>query len=231
MDKLIRRIGLIFNNTSLIQGALAHRSYAHEHPDRAHGLADSERLEFLGDSIVNFIAADLLYRHFPNRPEGQLTKLRASLIKTGSLAGFAREIDLGSYILMGKGERNTGTHTRNPLLADTFEALVAAIYLDQGLDAARAFVTPFFESQIAQIQDDSNIDADDYKSQLLTVVQGRFGVTPSYRIAAESGPEHRREFTAEVYRGEQRIGSGSGLSKQLAEQEAAREALALLAEH
>lgn len=225
IDKLIARLGLIFNDTTLIRGALTHSSYANERPDRAYGLADSERLEFLGDSVINYLAADVLYRHFPQHREGQLTKLRTALIKTGTLARFARDLDLGSYILMGKGEAASGARDREALLADTFEALLAAIYLDRGLEAAREFVTPLFDQQIAQIEAGLDLNADDYKSQLLTFVQGQFGVTPAYRIAAVEGPEHRREFTAEVYRGDERIGTGQGASKQLAEQEAAKVAL------
>ena len=228
LDKLVARLGFIFNDTKLLQGALAHRSYANEHPDRAYGLANSERLEFLGDSVINYLAADILYRHFPDRSEGELTKLRAALIKTSTLATFAREFDLGSYILMGKGEAASGARDRDTMLADTFEAMLAAIYLDRGLETAREFITPLFEQQIARIVAGLPVNADDYKSQLLTFVQGHFNITPLYRIVAVEGPEHRREFTAEVYRGEDLIGSGRGSSKQQAEQEAARAALAAL---
>lgn len=225
ISQLITRLGIVFNDVKLVQGALVHKSYANEHPDRAYGFADSERLEFLGDSVLNYIAAETLYRRFPDRSEGELTKLRTALIKTGALAGFARELDLGNYILMGKGERASGAATRDALLADTFEALLAAVYLECGLETAREFLGPFFENLIMLIEGGREADADDYKSQLLALVQRQFAVTPAYRIVSVTGPEHQREFAAEVYKGDERLGSGRGPSKQHAEQEAAREAL------
>lgn len=225
ITQLIARLGILFSDTNLVQGALAHKSYANEHPDRAYGFADSERLEFLGDSVLNYLAADALYRRFPNQSEGELTKLRAALIKTSTLAGFARQFDLGSYILMGKGERASGASDRDALLADTFEALLAAIYLDRGLDTAREFLAPLFDQQLAPIEAGRDADADDFKSQLLTLVQRQYGIAPTYQIVSVEGPEHQREFTAEVAKGDQRLGSGRGSSKQLAEQAAAQEAL------
>lgn len=227
IDKLIARLGIIFSDTKLIRGALTHKSYSHEHPDRAYGLADNERLEFLGDSIINYLAADLLFQRFPDRSEGDLTKLRTTLIKTGTLADFARELSLGDYILMSKGEESSGARSRVALLADSFEALLAAIYLDRGLDTARSFLAPFFERQLDQTL--ANGGDADYKTQLQALVQGSYNITPFYRIVDIGGPEHRRDFTAEAYMGDERIGSGRGASKQAAEQQAAQVALGLLA--
>ena len=228
LEKLIARLGIVFTDVKRLQGALAHKSYGNEHPDRVYGLADTERLEFLGDSVINYLAADLLFQRFPTSSEGELTKLRAALIKTATLASFARDLDLGSYILVGKGERASGAAQRDAMLADIFEALLAAVYLDQGLETARVFLMPFFEAQIALLADGTGADADDYKSQLLAVVQRTFSVTPTYSIAAIEGPEHRRDFTAEVFKGTDLLGSGQGLSKQAAEQAAAKAALAAL---
>jgi ribonuclease-3 len=221
--KLIARLGFVFNDTRLLEGALSHSSYANEHPDRTYGLPDSERLEFLGDSIINYLAADMLYRRFSDRNEGDLTEFRAGLIKTATLADFARELDLGAYIRVNKGEEASGARNRNALLADTFEALLAAIYLDRGLDAARDFVAPLFERQIEQILThgwDTN-----FKTQLQAYIQGTYSITPTYRVAAVEGPEHKRDFTVEVFMGETRIGSGRGPSKQAASQAAAQAAL------
>ena len=230
IDKLITRLGIIFNDTQRLQGALMHRSYRNEHPDRAHGMADSERLEFLGDSVLNYVAADLLFRRFPAYTEGELTKLRAVLIRTGTLAGFARDLELGSYVLLGRGEKANHAAERDNMLADTFEALLAAMYLDRGLEVVRTFLTPFFEQQLALIESGVDVDAGDYKTQLLAYVQKHFGITPLYRTVGLEGPEHQREVTAEVLRAGEAIGSGRGPSKQAAEQAAAREALLRLTE-
>lgn len=225
-SRLEELIGVSFNDERLLQSAFVHRSFMHEHPERVPGLTANERLEFLGDAVLNFITADWLYRRFPEHTEGELTTLRAALVKTGTLAGFARSLDLGAYVRISRGEDTPAARNRPPLLADLFEAILGAIYLDQGIEAARAFVTPFLARQLEAI---STGAADiDYRTRLQEQVQARFNLTPSYRTLAINGPDHRREFTMEVLMGERSLGTGRGSSKQAAAQAAARAALAHL---
>jgi ribonuclease-3 len=167
-----------------------------------------------------------VFERFPDHGEGGLTGLRSALVKTATLAGFARDLDLGSYLRLSKGEEQSGARTRAALLADTFEAVVAAIYLDGGVEAARAFVTPLLERQLEQIA--SGDLALDYKSQLQERIQAEHNITPRYRTVEVAGPEHRRTFTVEVLVGGARRGLGQGSSKQAAAQAAAQAALAWL---
>ncbi|HEU4328275.1 MAG TPA: ribonuclease III [Roseiflexaceae bacterium] len=226
LNKLVERLGLLFNNTSLLESALVHSSFVNERPELAQTLVSVERLEFLGDSVLNYIAADLVYARFPAWHEGELTVLRTELIKTTTLAGFARELDLGSYLRLSKGEEKQGAREREALLADTFEALVAAIYLDRGLDTARAFLAPLLERQIAEIE--AHGLRVDYKTRLLARVQAERNITPLYQVVAVTGPDHRREFSVEVRAGEELLGRGQGPSKQAATQDAACRALEAL---
>jgi ribonuclease-3 len=223
LDTLIARLGVMFTDRRLLQSALVHRSFIHEHPDRAVDLVDNERLEFLGDAIVNYGAATLVFERFPERGEGELTMLRSALINTATLASFARAFDLGAHVWLSKGDEAGNGRQRDALLADTFEALVAALYLDQGLDSALAFVTPLFEQELARIA--AHGLPLDYKSQLQQRVQAARNVTPRYQTISVSGPEHRREFVIEVLAGEERLGIGQGGSKQAAAQAAAQAAL------
>ncbi len=226
LTKLVERLGLLFNNTSLLESALVHRSFLNERPELAQTLVSVERLELLGDSVLYYIATDLVYTRFPDRDEGELTVLRTELIKTATLAGFARELELGSYLRLGKGEEKQGARERETLLADTFEALVAAIYLDRGLDTTRAFLAPLLERQIAEIE--THGLRDDYKTRLQKRVQAERNITPLYQVKATTGPDHRREFTVEVRAGEVLLGSGRGPSIQAATQDAACHALETL---
>jgi ribonuclease-3 len=221
-------IGVTFHDERILQSAFVHRSFMHEHPERIPGLTANERLEFLGDAVLNFITAAWLYQRYPSSSEGELTSLRAALVKTATLAIFARSLDLGAYVRISRGEDTPTARNRPPLLADLFEALLGAIYLDQGLEAAQAFVTPFLERQIAAIA--SGTAELDYRTRLQEQAQARFNRTPSYRTIGVSGPDHQREFTMEVAVGERVLGSGSGPSKQAAAQAAARAALAFLSE-
>jgi ribonuclease-3 len=223
LDTLIARLGVVFADQRLLESALVHRSFVYERPDQAVGLVDNERLEFLGDAIVNYGAAALAFERFPERGEGELTMLRSALINTATLASFARALDLGIYIRLSKGDAAGNGRQRDALLADTFEALVAAIYLDQGLSAALAFVTPLFEQQLARIE--AHGLSLDYKSQLQQRVQAARNITPRYQTVSASGPEHRREFVVEVLAGDERLGIGQGASKQAAAQAAAQAAL------
>jgi ribonuclease-3 len=220
LNKLIERLGVMFTDQRLLRSALVHRSFLHEHPDQALELTSNERLEFLGDAVINYIAATLVFERFPDRGEGQLTVLRAALINTTMLAGLARAFDLGAFIRLSKGDDASNGRDRDTLLADTFEALVAAIYLDRGLDAARAFVVPLFERELARI--DSYGLPLDYKSRLQQRIQAERNITPRYRTVSVTGPEHRHEFTVEVLVGDERLGLGQGASKQAAAQAAAQ---------
>jgi ribonuclease-3 len=228
LERLQTRLGVRFADERLIQSALIHRSFLHEHPEHGIGLTDGERLEFLGDAILNYLAATLLFERFPERGEGELTGLRSALVKTTTLAGFARELGLGGYIRLSKGEEQSGARERAALLADTFEALVAAIYLDQGIATAKGFVSPLFEQQLARIE--THGLALDYKSQLQQRIQAERNITPRYQVVAETGQDPRREYTIEVLAGAVQLGIGRGPSKQAAAQAAARAALEQLAE-
>jgi ribonuclease-3 len=223
LDTLIARLGVSFSNQRLLRSALVHRSFLHEHPEQANDLASNERLEFLGDAIANYTAATLVFERFPERGEGDLTVLRAALINTSTLAGFARSFGLGAYIRLSKGDDASQGRERDTLLADTFEALVAAIALDSGLAAAQAFLMPLFEQELEHIQ--AYGLPLDYKSRLQQRIQAERNITPRYHTVSVSGPEHRREFVIEVLAGDEHLGIGRGLSKQAAAQAAAQAAL------
>lgn len=218
---LERRIGWRFQQQGLLTEALTHRSYAFESPDER--LAPNERLEFLGDAILGFLCAEYLFRAFPTLSEGELTDARAALVKAPTLAAFARSLDLGNYLRMGRGERRSGGHQRDPLLAAAFEALLGALYLDGALEVARKFVLPLLEQEARRVIGAGRLKDD--KSLLQELAQAHLGVTPGYRIVAEEGPSHRRLYTVEVLLGSQVAGQGQGHNKQSAEQQAARVAL------
>jgi ribonuclease III len=224
VDDLQNSLGVSFIDEGLLLRAFVHRSFIHEHPERSGSRESNERLEFLGDAVLNFLTASWLYERFSERSEGELTHLRAALVKTSTLAGFSRELDLGRYIKISRGEDTPIARNRSTLLADVFEALLGAIFLDQGLDAVRAFVTPFLDRHIqAVLNGTAEID---YRTRLQEQAQSIFNRTPSYRMVDVAGPDHQREFTMEVLIGEVRYGLGVGPSKQVAAQAAAREALA-----
>lgn len=222
-DSLMQDLGVTFAHPRLLENALIHRSFLHEHPDQVVGLSSNERLEFLGDAILNFITAAWLYERFPSRGEGELTSIRAALVKTTTLARFARELRLGDYIRISRGEDTSAARNRPPLLADVFEAVVGAIYLDQGIEKVRAFVMPFLERELERIlAGESEID---YRTRLQEKIQAEHGITPSYQTVSATGPDHRRQFTVEVFLGQESLGRGSGPSKQIAAQSAAQAAL------
>jgi len=223
LDRLIERLNVRFADPRLLESALVHPSLLHERPDQAIGLVSSERLEFLGDAILNCLAATLVFERFPDHGEGDLTGLRSALVKTATLAGFARDLDLGGYLRISKREERSGARTRAALLADTFEALVDAEVADKSLEAARAFVTPLFERQLERLAGGDL--ALDYKSRLQQRIQAERNITPRYRTVGATGPEHRRDFTVEVLAGGARLGLGQGPSKQAAAQAAAQAAL------
>ena len=218
--------GLRFRDHSLLQRALTHRSYLNEHPEFA--LEDNERLEFLGDAVLDFFVGEYLYHHFPEMREGRLTSLRAALVCEEALARFARALHLGDYLLMGHGEVESGGRKRPAILCATFEALIGALYLDQGMEAVDRFVRRLIEPEIARIL---AYDLDkDPKSLLQELSQGELQLTPTYRTVAVRGPDHAREFTVEALIGGRVYGRGVGRSKRAAAQEAAQQALQTLKE-
>lgn len=219
--KIQARLGVEFRDLSLLQRALTHRSYLNEHPE--HALEDNERLEFLGDAVLDFVAGAWLYHRFPEMDEGRLTRLRAGLVRTETLAAFARRYKLGEALLLGRGEDESGGRKRQKNLCGAFEALVGALYLDQGMEAVSALVEPLFGPALTDILDRA---ADkDAKSQFQEWSQAALGLTPIYRTVATQGPDHAKEFTVAVMLGGTECGRGIGPSKQLAAQAAARRAL------
>ncbi len=226
-------LGVQFQNPELLQLALTHRSLVNERPDEAIG--DNERLEFLGDAVLGAAVADELYRAFPNEPEGSLTHMRISLVRREGLARWAHRIELGRYLTLGRGEEQRGGRERDSILASCLEAVLGAVYLDQGYERLRAVVAPLVASALAGDGDAEPVRpssrAPDAKSELQRQAQARFGELPVYRVLAVEGPEHRPSFRVEVRVMDRIAREGSGTSKQVAEQDAARQALdALLQE-
>jgi ribonuclease III len=214
-------LGFKFSDPSLLQRALTHRSYINEHPDEK--FEDNERLEFLGDSILDFIAAEWLYERFPEMSEGNLTRLRAGLVRNEALADYTRAIGLNQMLLLGKGEEESGGRDRLRNLGGAFEAFAGAIYLDQGIDAVRAFAKPLFAPILDEmIRAQSDKDA---KSRLQEWSQSVLNLTPVYRTVRVTGPDHERDYTLEVVIGDKVYGVGNGRNKQVAAQAAAQAAL------
>lgn len=220
VNVLQQKAGHVFKNTELLERALTHSSYANE---KGSVKDSNERLEFLGDSVLGLISAQYFFTKYKDRPEGQLTKMRSAAVCEEACCGFAREIDLGNYLLLGCGEESAGGRERTSILADAFEAFIAAIYLDGGFDAAKQFVLPFIIES-----DEQRKGFTDYKTQLQEVVQENPEVTLKYVLASESGPDHDKRFTVEVMLDGNCIGKGTATTKKHAEQEAARQALLLM---
>ncbi len=226
-SELENAINYKFNNQSLLCVALTHSSYCNE--NRKRGFTESnERSEFLGDSVLSLITAEFLYNSFPNVDEGFLTRTRAALVCEDSLASFSNKLSLGDYMLFGKGEAvSSGGRHRKSTIADAFEALIAAIYLDGGMDEARKFVLPYIKEMLETV---SKTGTEDYKSRLQRIVQQTPEEVLTYKLVGEDGPPHDRTFSYEVYLNSNLLGKGEGRSKREAEQAAAREALILLGE-
>ena len=215
-------IGYRFNNISLLQNALAHSSYANE---RWHNsLMSNERLEFLGDSILGMVVAEYLFRTFPDRPEGELTRMRADMVCEKTLAGIAGRIELGRHLLLGNGEEQGGGRNRDSILADAVESVIAACFLDGGMEAARKFIQQFVLVEVPV----TKLHNTDYKTALQELVQQKKNQVLSYSLIAESGPDHDKRFEVEVKLNGKVIGVGSGSSKKRAEQDAARVAVEVL---
>lgn len=224
MQELQKNLNYKFNNLNLLKNALTHSSYANE---VRNGLSSNERLEFLGDSVLSIIVSDYIFKNFPNLPEGQLTKLRASLVCEKSLCGFSRELELGKYLLLGKGEEKGGGRERDSILADAFEAVLAAMYLDGGYEIAKNHALRFVLREIEHPEDDV---FKDYKTVLQEIIQRNPEEAVTYKLVGESGPDHDKSFTVEVMLNSNVIGKGSGKSKKQAEQMAAKQALELMGE-
>jgi ribonuclease-3 len=218
-------IGYTFRDIGLLEHALTHRSRAHE--DASGGVIDNESLEFLGDAVLGFVIADLLFTRFPRHSEGYKSKVKAGIVSSASLARLADDINLGRFVLLGRGEEKTGGRQKHAILADSFEALIAAVYLDGGIDAARTFIASRFGPLIA-IGGDQAADAiftEDWKSALQEWLQANGRGLPTYRLAAADGPDHRKQFNVEVMVGGEVLGRAEGRSKKEAEQQAARQAI------
>ena len=222
---LQQAVGYTFRDLGLLEHALTHTSRAHE--DVSGGVRDNESLEFLGDAVLGFIVADLLFRQFPQFSEGEKSKAKATLVSTTSLARIASALSIGDYLLLGRGEEKTGGRKKQALLADTVEAVIAAIFLDGGVEAARGFVVRQLVAGLASLGE-SGVASQDHKSALQEFLQSRGRPLPQYSLTATEGPDHRKLFEVAVSIGGEAAASGRGASKKDAEQEAARQALRYL---
>jgi len=220
-EALQQTIGYRFRDRGLLEHAMTHTSRANE--DVSGGVRDNESLEFLGDAVLGFLIADLLFNEFPEHDEGQKSKIKAAMVSTATLGRLAERLSLGDHLLLGRGEEKTGGRQKQALLADSYEALIAAIYLDGGIEHARAFVAREF----AALVDEARVGAagQDYKSALQELVQSRNEPLPEYRLIGTVGPDHRKLFRVEVVVNGGPVADATGTSKKEAEQEAARLAL------
>lgn len=219
-SELEKNIGIVFRDRELLKAAFIHRSYLNE----ARNIGGSnERLEFLGDAVLSFLTSHYLYATYPDFPEGILTNIRSSLVKTTSLKEVAQELGLGELLFLSHGEEESGGRNNPSLLADTFEALLGAIYLDQGIDKAKKFLTEQLFPRAKDIVEKKSYV--DYKSLLQEIVQQNSRVSPTYRVTKSEGPDHAKTFWVEAVVGENILGQGQGKSKQTAEQSAAANAL------
>ncbi len=222
MKELEEKLGYHFKNPKYLETALRHSSYANEKKNRGDS---NERLEFLGDSVLGFVVADYLFKKFPSLPEGDLTKKRAALVCEKACCGFSRKLDIGRYLLLSRGEQNSGGRERPSILADAFESVTAAVYLDGGMEEARKFIMKFV---LPLLEEEKPKAFKDYKTLLQEIIQKNPGETLEYALTGESGPDHDKHFSVEVLLDNNVIGKGGGRSKKEAEQQAAREALGLM---
>ncbi|MGN0457168.1 MAG: ribonuclease III [Acutalibacteraceae bacterium] len=222
LEQFCKKLEYDFKNIDYLKTALTHSSYANE---RKGEVVCNERQEFLGDSVLSIIVSDYIFKNCPDLPEGELTKLRASLVCEKTLAVYARSINLGKYLLLSRGESKNGGRNRPSILADAFESVIAAIYLDGGIECARKFVLRFV---VDDIKNHRTHNFADYKTKLQEIVQKNPEEKISYVLTGESGPDHDKHFTVEVHLNSNVVGKGGGRSKKEAEQQAAREALELM---
>ena len=221
LDVLENRIGYHFGNIALLKQALTHSSFTNE--QKINKTKDYERLEFLGDAVLELVSSEFLYREHPDVPEGRLTKMRASMVCEPSLAFCAKDLELGKFIRLGKGEESTGGRNRDSITSDAMEAVIGAIYLDGGMEPAKTFINRFILSDL-----DNKVLFYDSKSNLQELIQGSLKKEFHYEVLEESGPEHDKTFVVEVLMEQTSIGRGTGRTKKAAEQQAAYEALLLL---
>lgn len=223
--RLEKNLSLKFKNRSLLNRSLTHRSYINE----AYGkksVSDNERLEYLGDSVLALVVNEYLFKIYPDYPEGQLAKIKSAVVSEPFLAKAARTINLGEYLLMGKGEESTGGKNRSSILANAFEALIGAIYLDLGFKASRKFILTYLKSDIERI--DSLTYLRDPKTTLQEYVQKTYKTRPEYYVKLETGPDHEKHFTVELCINEKKVSTGNGSSKRKAEKDAAINALKMI---
>lgn len=218
--ELEKKLNIHFNNLELLERALTHRSYLNEHRsiDKS-----NERLEFLGDAVLELIVSDYLYRKYANRPEGELTSFRSAIVRTESLANASREMGYGKYLKMAKGEEESGGRDKDYILANSFEAVLGAIYIDQGYQSCKKLVTDILISKIDNIVE-KRLDIDS-KTKIQEVAQSKYSKTPTYVVLKEHGPDHNKKFVVGVKIGNKVIGKGRGASKQKAEEAAAQKGL------
>ena len=223
LSEFMRKLRYEFKNTDLLDESLRHSSFVNEQPDA--DMSDNEKLEFLGDAVLNLVVGHILMRRYPDLTEGNLSRMRASLVNESQLAAIARKIDLGSYIKLGKGEIQTNGRDKQSILADTLEAIIAAVYLDGGLDAAFNIIDSHFASLLNSMA--TPTANHDYKSQIQELVQVTHKLIPTYRVVNESGPDHEKTFQVRLKIGKLQT-EGIGKSKKMAEQDAARKGLDIL---
>jgi ribonuclease-3 len=221
MEELEHRIGYTFRNKDLLRQALTHSSFLNE--QKLNKTKDYERIEFLGDAILEMVSSEFLYHRYPEMPEGQLSKLRASMVCEKALAFCARDLELGQYLILGKGEDATGGRERESIIADVMESVTGAIFLDSGLEEAKKFIFEFILNDLENKQ--LFVDS---KSRLQELVQGKYHTEVHYELIGQSGPDHDKTFHVNVLMGDRVLGTGSGRNKKLAEQQAAYEALLAL---
>lgn len=221
LSELEKKINIKFKNKDFLENAFIHRSYLNEH--RNYRFGSNERLEFLGDAILEFITSEYLYNKFPEKEEGQLTAYRSALVCSKTLSKIAKNLDFGKYLFLSKGEEQTGGRSRAYILGNTFEAVLGSIYLDHGLKTAQTFVYKVLLPELEEII--VNQEYKDAKSELQELTQEKANITPHYEVLDEKGPDHNKWFQIGVFLNEERIGVGEGKNKQEAEQDAAEKAL------
>jgi ribonuclease-3 len=223
-EEIEKNIGIHFTNYDLLDVALTHRSYLNEHRDDS--LPNNERLEFLGDAVLELIISSYLFRTYPDKPEGELTNIRAALVRTESLAEESRNLGLGKFLKMSKGEEDSGGRDKDYLLANTFEAVLGAIYENLGIEVCEEYIARTLLKKVDTIVE-NNLYIDP-KTQAQEIIQAQFKVTPLYEVVKEEGPDHDKKFTVALEINNKRIATGIGSSKQKAEEEAAKETIKLL---
>lgn len=222
-QKIADDFGLVFSDLTLLETAFTHTSYANEH--RLLKISHNERLEFLGDAVLQLMISQYLFKKYPKKPEGDLSKLRSMIVREESLAGFSRQLGFADYIKLGKGEERSGGRERATILGDLFEAFLGALLLDKGVEAVAAFIE---QVMIPQIEQGNFEQVKDYKTSLQELLQAKGEVSIDYQVVSETGPAHAKTFEVTVWVNQKEISSGSGKSKKLAEQAAAQNALAIL---